>query len=271
MIRELVCGLAILSSASTAFAQSNQRVDVPLSQGTMAAWLSVPQVTQPVPAVVIAHGSGGLDGRSAPYIRALNAAGIATLEIEMFKPNQRPSAPRDNDPQVLAALQYLAANPSIVPKKIGIMGMSWGGALTLRMVEEKTYTSSSPLRYAANVALYPTCWAFVDGPARKNGVLTSPTGRPLLILAGSADNYDAPDDCQKVVSLVNATKPGTATLHMYPGATHQWDSTRSAQNYTDSAAHRGRGGNVSVFPQPTVTQDAAARTAAFFVSAMAAN
>ena len=271
MIRELMCGLALLSSASTAFAQASQRVDVSLSQGTMAAWLSMPQVAPPVPAVVIAHGSGGLDGRSAPYIRALNAAGIATLEIEMFKPNQRPSRPKDSDPQALAALQYLAASPSIAPKKIGIMGMSWGGAVTLRMAEDKSYPRSSPLRYAALEGVYPTCWAFADGPAAKDGVLASPTGRPLLILAGSKDDYDAPDDCQKVVSRVNATKPGTATLHMYPGATHQWDSTRGAMSFSNSAARRGRGGNVSVFPQPAVTQDAAARTAAFFVSAFAAN
>lgn len=268
MLRELVCGLAILGSASAAFAQSSQRVDVPLKQGTMAAWLTMPQRAQPVPAVVIAHGSGGLDGRSAPYLKALNAAGIATLEIEMFKPNQRPGYPRESDPQALAALQYLAANPSIVPRKIAIMGMSYGGALTLRMAEEKIYPSSLPLRYAALAALYPTCWAFVDGPAAKSGVLESPTGRPLLILAATKDDYDAPDDCQKVVNRINATKPGTAALHMYPGATHQWDSTRGALTFSDSAARRGRGGNVSVFPQSAVTQDAAARTAAFFASAL---
>jgi dienelactone hydrolase len=147
----------------------------------------------------------------------------------------------------LAALQYLAANASIVPKNIGIMGMSYGGALSLRMAEEKTYPRSRPLRYVAIEALYPTCWAFADGPAAKDGVLTAPTGRPLLILAGSKDDYDAPDDCQKVVDRINATKPGTASLHVYPGATHQWDSTRGAMNFSDGAARRGRGGNVRCF------------------------
>jgi dienelactone hydrolase len=268
MFRELMSSLAVLGAASSSFGQSSQRVAVPQSQGTMAAWFNLPQAALPVPAVVVAHGSGGLDGRSAPYIKALNAAGIATLEIEMFKPNQRPSRPRDSDPQALAALQYLAANPSVAPTRIGIMGMSWGGAVTLRMAEEKTYPRSSPLRYAALEGLYPTCWAFADGPAAKDGVLASPTGRPLLILAGSKDDYDAPDDCQKVVNRINAARPGTATLHVYPGATHQWDSTRGAMSFSDSAARRGRGVNVSVFPQPAVTQDAAARTAAFFVGSL---
>jgi dienelactone hydrolase len=260
--------LAILGFASTALAQSGQRVDVPVKQETLGAWLSMPQATRPVPAVVVAHGSGGLDGRAAPYIKALNAAGISTLEIEMFKPNQRPGYPRVSDPQVLAALQYLSVNPSIAPQKIGILGMSYGGALALRMADEKTYPSSSPSRYAAMAALYPTCWAFVDGPAAKSQVLSYPTGRPLLILAASKDDYDAPDDCQKVANRVNATMPGMAAVYMYPGATHQWDSTRGAISFSDSMAHRGRGGNVSVFPQPSVTQDAAARTAAFFAGAL---
>src|SRR5208337_1754175 len=38
-----------------------------------------------VPAVLILHGSGGVDGRGAFYARALQEAGIATLEITMFQ------------------------------------------------------------------------------------------------------------------------------------------------------------------------------------------
>ncbi len=39
-----------------------------------------------VPAVLILHGSGGVDGRGAFYAQALQDAGIATLEITMFRP-----------------------------------------------------------------------------------------------------------------------------------------------------------------------------------------
>src|SRR5262245_48787799 len=37
-----------------------------------------------VPAVVILHGSSGIDGRGEFHAEALNAAGIATLEVLMF-------------------------------------------------------------------------------------------------------------------------------------------------------------------------------------------
>ena len=264
MIMRLTCAVFALCLASAAWSQSAQRLDVPVNQGTMAAWLRLPATSQRIPAVVVAHGSNGLDGRSVPYLKALNAAGIATFEIEMFSAGQRPSSVRDREPHAIAALRYLASSSSIDQRRIGMMGMSFGGALSLRMAEERTYPPSSPLRYAALLGLYPACFSFVDGPASKAGVLSSPTSRPLLILSGTADDYDAPDDCQKVVNLVNAKKPGTATVHMYPGATHQWDSARGAVQFRDSAARRGHGGTVAVIPDATVTADAVARTAAFF-------
>jgi hypothetical protein len=46
--------------------------------------------TAKVPAVLILHGSGGIDGRGAYYAKALQDAGIATLEITMFAPGGRP-------------------------------------------------------------------------------------------------------------------------------------------------------------------------------------
>jgi uncharacterized protein len=45
-----------------------------------------------VPAVVILHGSGGIDGRGEFHAKALNEAGIATLEVFMFTSGN--SAPR---------------------------------------------------------------------------------------------------------------------------------------------------------------------------------
>ncbi|WP_349740715.1 hypothetical protein [Roseateles cavernae] len=36
------------------------------------------------PAVVIVHGSSGIDSRGVSYAKELNAAGIATLEIDMW-------------------------------------------------------------------------------------------------------------------------------------------------------------------------------------------
>jgi dienelactone hydrolase len=274
LLRPLLLCLSLLSLALTpeAFAQSRQRIDAPLPgahPGSVPAWLTLPKSAAPVAAVVLFHGSGGLDGRSTPYLKALEAAGIATLEVEMFKPGLRPKTIAETVPHALAALEALSANPAIDPTRIGAMGFSWGGQLTLRMADEKSY-GATKRRYAANLGLYPTCWALVDGPPARDGILAAPTGRPMLILAGTQDDYDAPDDCRKVVDRVNALKPGTAAVHMYR-ATHQWDSARGGIKFWDNGGSRGRGANITVWPQNDVTADAASRTAAFFTAALAAH
>ena len=43
-----------------------------------------------VPAVLMLHGASGVDGRGAFYAKALNDAGLATLEITMFPPSSPP-------------------------------------------------------------------------------------------------------------------------------------------------------------------------------------
>src|SRR5262245_44358096 len=67
-----------------------------------------------LPAVLILHGSGGVDGRGAFYASALEDAGIVTLEITMF---QRGGRPREGHkatlPYAAAALKWLAAQPDI--------------------------------------------------------------------------------------------------------------------------------------------------------------
>ena len=51
----------------------------------VTASLLIPEnATKPYPAVVIVHGSGGVDGRGAFYEKDSNEVGIATLEIWMF-------------------------------------------------------------------------------------------------------------------------------------------------------------------------------------------
>ena len=85
------------------------------------------------PAVVILHGSGGVDSRGGWYARKLNEAGFATLELDLWAargvsgPSTRPKSPMETVPDAYAALALLSARPDIDPARIGVMGFSWGG------------------------------------------------------------------------------------------------------------------------------------------------
>lgn len=51
---------------------------------TISGQLRIPIAQEPIPAVVVLHGSAGLDSRGKLYTEALNDVGIATLEIDMW-------------------------------------------------------------------------------------------------------------------------------------------------------------------------------------------
>jgi dienelactone hydrolase len=86
--------------------------------------------TTPFPAVVVIHGTMGIDSRNEFYREAILKEGIATFEVD-FKsgiyssPLNRPH-PSAFVPMVFAAPKELRKLPSIDPDQFGVMGYSLG-------------------------------------------------------------------------------------------------------------------------------------------------
>lgn len=90
------------------------------------------ETAQALPAVIILHSSSGIDSTGRFYARALNNAGIATLELDLWGARglqggsaNRPATPQETLPDVFAALHYLLQQPNINAEKIGVIGFSW--------------------------------------------------------------------------------------------------------------------------------------------------
>jgi len=212
-----------------------------------------------IPAVVILHGSAGVDSRGALYARALNDVGIATLEIDMWGARgiagggQRPPLPTFTLPDAFGALNYLAKTPGIDPERIGVLGFSWGGVMSLLSAEQ---SFSKPLgngsQFAAHVAHYPVCWAYnVPLPLPGGRTVEIPfrnlTGAPVFIQVGSLDDYDeggAP--CENLAASV----PDEVLVKVYPNAHHGWDRLQPPLTVQDPFSHRGAGGEVNIIPNP---------------------
>jgi dienelactone hydrolase len=153
--------------------------------------------TTKVPAVLILHGSGGIDGRGAYYAKALQDAGIATLEITMFAPGGRPRAgTKATMPFAAAALKWLAAQSQVDGTRLGVMGLSWGGVMTLLMSSELTQNAlgkdvPKPIAFAA---LYPTCSVIARLVKNRQNVFygaeTRMSSSPMLIQVGTKDDYE---------------------------------------------------------------------------------
>lgn len=214
--------------------------------------LSLPEVSGKAPAVLVLHSRAGIDGTGMFYTEALNRAGIATLEIQMFQgAAQMPRDSRQNLPHAFGALKYLAENPAIDAERIGVMGFSRGGGLAI-MTATQTYGdmyTNGKFRFAAHLSLYPACvphQGVAEGKwmAFEKGAYDKWTGKPVHILAGEQDDYDVDADaCQRFVQSLPVEARSNFGVTVYPGVTHGWEIPGERTYYHD-VAFKGKGGNV---------------------------
>jgi dienelactone hydrolase len=224
----------------------------------------------PGPAVLICHGSDGVDGRGEFHAAALNAAGIATLEIDMWAARgtgrgaaSRPKSVPETLPDAFAAARFLAAQPEVDPDRIGILGFSWGGVVSLLTATKRAGADlgAGAPPFAAHAALYPVCWTY-ETP--RGFSLADLTGAPVLIQAGDADAYDDPDGLDQLLGRLPPKSRALVTGITHKGAGHGFDRNSPARTINDPFAHKGKGGPVLMAFHPEAAAAARRANVAFF-------
>lgn len=195
------------------------------------------------PAMIIAHASGGLDRRNERWASYLRAQGIATFQIDYFGP--RGVTPTSTFQPLPAhdaydALRLLATHPKIDATRIGIIGFSRGANIALITANADTGDTGGH-RFAAHVALYPSCNMARVG---KGG-----SGAPVLVLVGSRDDLASVTDCEWLVKIGHAEGRDVA-LKVYEGAYHGWDGDTSGVWY-----HRAINRSYTMIPDSKVTAE----------------
>lgn len=227
-----------------------------------------PDAARPLPAVVLVHGSAGVDGRGEALANALNEAGVATLEIDMWSPRglagglARPSHPAETLPDAFGALRYLAGRDDVDGERVGIAGFSWGGIVSMLAATRRSAAAYDGLRFAAHAPYYPVCWFYNRVPGYEFCDLT---GAPVLLQAGELDTYDDPDGCERMVAALAPLDRRCVTVRVYPGATHAFDRMQAPVTVRDPHARKGQGGEVDFVPNPEAAAEARRATVAFFV------
>src|SRR4029077_11726016 len=124
-------------------------------------------------------------------------AGIATLEITMFPRGGRPREGRKvNMPHAAAALQWLAAQPGVDGQRLGVLGFSWGGTMTVLMSSElvQERLGKDVPKPVAFASFYPVCSAMarhlVDPLDPFYNAHVRMSGAPVLIYVGTRDDYE---------------------------------------------------------------------------------
>jgi dienelactone hydrolase len=195
----------------------------------------------PVPAIVMVHGAVGVDVRNSFYRKPILNIGVAVFEVDFktgvySRPFDRPS-PAALVAMGFAALKELRKQPAIDPNRIGIMGFSMGGYLTINAAFEenrKTWLGDEK-GFAVHVAFYPVCKYLLE----RNDFKV--TGAPMIILYGNKDLYGDGEYVPQFKKLLKE-KVGfnTATVE-YAGAAHAFNRNAPALSYKDPSAIGGRG------------------------------
>ena len=237
----LVAALLAVSAAPIGTASTGTKIEFSSLDGhhprKLSGTLYMPEGrASPCPAVVVVHGTTGIDSRQAFYRDPILKAGIAILEVD-FKtgiytgPFNRPS-PDAFLPMGFAALKELRKWPAIDPGRIGIMGFSLGGHLTVTTAFEanrKTWMNDEK-GFAAHAALYPVCKPFLKQDNWKM------TGAPMIIFYGTEDAYGEGKNVPEFKRLLLQKSNFEVTTVEYAGAHHGFDRNEPAMSYRDPAA-----------------------------------
>jgi len=228
--------------AVAGLAQAEEKVAIPsitpatlpqfLSGGAPAATVSgelyLPKGQGPFPAMILKHGSGGLEGPNGANIRkwaaTLNGWGVAAFVVDSFGPrglkdtakNQAVLSVWADVADSFAALKVLGADPRIDKSRIGIMGWSRGGSVVLDTTLEKPrqIMGVGDLKFALHVAFYAAAETQYRDSATDHA--------PILFLHGEADNY-VPMGATREYADWLKSMGNPVTFISYPKTYHDFD------------------------------------------------
>jgi dienelactone hydrolase len=184
----------------------------------------------PPPGVVLLHGSSGVLGaRELTYGRQFAAMGFAALVVDAFAARREMGTGFTERllnitesmliADAYAGLAFLAAEGHADPRRVALIGFSYGGMATMYALNAGAARIFSPggLRFAAHAAFYGPCIASFSDERT--------TGAPLLMLYGTADELMIPARC---AAAADSFRRGGSAVEViaYEGAAHQWDGGR---------------------------------------------
>jgi dienelactone hydrolase len=194
---------------------------------TLAGELRIPiGATGKLPAVILAHGSGGLAAYHARWADELNSIGSAAFLLDSFSGRGITSTVNDQSQldtlammvDAYRALAMLAQHPQIDASRIAVMGFSKGAVAAVYSSNERFRKMWAPgdVQFAAHVGLYTPCYIRY----REDDKVT---GQPIRLFHGVADDYVPIGPCRGYVGRLRAAGVD-ATLTEYPGAHHNYDN-----------------------------------------------
>ena len=184
-----------------------------------------------VPAMVIIHGSGGLyrrDGKRRPYwdyAEELAKNGVAAVIVDSHGARGIGIDSTFAAPQVTvypliadayAVADMLRTHPQIDAARIGVMGFSKGGMVSLLSIDKRfaKALARDGSDFNLHIPIYPGCQTFPENLQGDHA--------PVVMLLGGADHFAGISGCYEIEETLRG-KGADVSVIVYPNATHGWD------------------------------------------------
>jgi len=213
---------------------------VPGDPVALSGDLQFPAGPGPFPAVILAHGCGGVGNAERGWAPILREWRYATFVIDSFRGRDltevctqaRALTGVQRIPDAYGALRILITQPRIDARRIALMGFSHGGMLTMGASTawaKETYAVDGQPAFRAFLAFYPNCNAVYPERERVSG--------PVRIHIGEMDDWTPAGSCIQLTELLRASGQDVS-ITVYSGAHHSFDNIgRSARlPYVDNGA-----------------------------------
>lgn len=220
-----IASLFVVLFSSAGFASETISVDQTFNNKTIQITSEVympDNAKGKIPAMLILHGSGGVNEAYRAMAKDLAKMGVAGVVIDSFK-QRGISATVEDQGQLSSYAMALDANkvmlevarhPKIDGSRIGLIGFSKGGTVViktaLRHYADRLQRGDG---FGLLIAVYPWCGDFpMDFRT---------TSASIHLLLGSDDTYAGVEPCQEYAGKMKATG-GNVSTKIYPGAKHGW-------------------------------------------------
>ncbi len=191
--------------------------------------------------MIFMHGSGGgftNAGREKidPWLKMFNKMGIATFKLNSFSGRgvtttvgkQHAVTTAEMVVDVYMALDLLSKHPRIDPNRIGLIGCSKGGIVTL-------FSYWKPIRDAIGTEAQLACHISLYGMPMDFENFEF-TGVPFLALVGEKDDWVASEPWNDLIKKFKE-KGYDAEVVIYKGAHHSFDAGYEVQKITNAHSY----------------------------------
>lgn len=195
---------------------------------TLAGELRIPKAgTDRLPAIVLVHGSGGINASHDRWAQDLNAIGVAAFVLDSFTGRGIVSTVTDQSQldsiammvDAYRALAILAKHPRIDPARVAIMGFSKGAVASVYSSNQRFRRLYGPTdtEFAAHIGLYTPC-----NVAYRDDEKVS--GKPIRMFHGITDDWVSIVPCR---TYVDRLKPAGANVALteFPDTYHAYDNS----------------------------------------------